>query len=192
MKDDKNPRIAINHPSGSRIEINEMNEGEDTGVGGDIWITTVSLLNMLSRKVMRIVSQKSLFIACKDTLLQNGDIIANQAKAEFNVECGNKKEEVNQLTMKGQFITLTNGGGDNVLEISNTQDNNPAHPADAGITIKRKKLAIKITDDEIIMYSGEDADASLTFIKLSGGMMPRIDINCPGCVYINDILQSDD
>ena len=82
MKDDKNPRIAINHPSGSRIEINEMNEGEDTGVGGDIWITTVSLLTMLSRKVMRIVSQKSLFIACKDTLLQNGDIIANQAKED--------------------------------------------------------------------------------------------------------------
>jgi hypothetical protein len=188
MKDGKNPRIAINHPSGSHIEINELHGDKDEGIGGNIKMYSSALFNIVSKKMTSIVSLKSMFLAAKDSITNVGDIINSQAKAEFNVECGNKKDTANQLTMKGEFITLRNGDGDNLLEISNTTDNNVMPPVKAGITIKRKDLSIKITDDEIILFSGPDADTSLSFIKITPA---QIDINSP-IVTIKDIPQVDD
>ncbi len=85
-----NPRIAINHPAGSVIEINEYNSKNEKanaeGGGGNIQIKSVGNTHIVSDEQLNLISNGSNVFLAKDSIHVQAAKLTNWAEQEITIE----------------------------------------------------------------------------------------------------------
>ncbi len=117
--------IALNHPSGSCIEINKFNglkgssDYDSYKTGGNVQISSTAAVKIKSDDEMQIVSEESITQLCKNTIFHSGKDVKLQALATFAVETGQKGPKCSlemaetdlELKTPHNYIHLAGPGG---------------------------------------------------------------------------------
>jgi len=123
-----NPRICMNHPSGSFIEINEFNRNnERDGKGGNIQIKSMDQVKVYAKSKLFNVSDDSINMMSKHTNLQTSNNIISNARSRIVTT----NDGLNTLHMIGSATTLTSGPNKLVFfggKPEDHQDDDPETP----------------------------------------------------------------
>ena len=194
--------IALNHPSGSCIEITKFNGLEkedyydDFEVGGNIQINSIAAIKMYSADEMQIVSEESITHICKNTIFSTATEIKQQATKAFFIETGRdiKKTSLVMAETDIYLETPSNsskmyGVGDGDFDASRIEIMNFGSGGSIKIVAEDHSIEIYLGGNKIRMSEAEG-------IIIEGG---NIKIGCEGCnvelkgtVKINGIEQNAD